>query len=114
MFDIGALRPLLADLGCDRLHRFGVAKRRTCERMLFNYWRAGMTLRNSGPLSNLAARLGHSTNSRLLIVNCDDLGSSHSAHVATFRSMVYGVATSDHNGPMSLGTCSRTLPLACT
>ena len=53
-----------------------------------------MTLRNSGPLSNLAARLGHSANSRLLIVNCDDLGSSHSANVATFRSIVYGVATS--------------------
>ena len=49
---------------------------------------------NSGPLSNLAARLGHSANSRLLIVNCDDLGSSHSANVATFRSIVYGVATS--------------------
>jgi predicted glycoside hydrolase/deacetylase ChbG (UPF0249 family) len=53
-----------------------------------------MTLRNSGPLSNLAARLGHSENARLLIINCDDLGSSHSANVATFRSIVYGVATS--------------------
>ena len=53
-----------------------------------------MTLRSSGPLSNLVARLGHSANSRLLIVNCDDLGSSHSANVATFRSIVYGVATS--------------------
>jgi predicted glycoside hydrolase/deacetylase ChbG (UPF0249 family) len=62
--------------------------------MLFNYLRAGMTSRNLGPLSNLAARLGHGANSRLLIVNCDDLGSSHSANVATFRSIVYGVATS--------------------
>ena len=53
-----------------------------------------MTLRDSGPLSNLAVRLGHSADSRLLIVNCDDLGSSHSANVATFRSIVYGVATS--------------------
>ncbi len=53
-----------------------------------------MTLRDSGPLSTLAARLGHSANSRLLIVNCDDLGSSHSANVATFRSIIYGVATS--------------------
>lgn len=53
-----------------------------------------MTLRDSGSLSNLAVRLGQSANSRLLIVNCDDLGSSHSANVATFRSIVYGVATS--------------------
>jgi predicted glycoside hydrolase/deacetylase ChbG (UPF0249 family) len=53
-----------------------------------------MTARNLGPTSNLAARLGHSANCRLLIVNCDDLGSSHSANVATFRSIVYGVATS--------------------
>jgi hypothetical protein len=56
--------------------------------MLFSYWRAGTTLRDSGPLSNLAVRLGQSANSRLLIVNCDDLGSSHSANVATFRSIV--------------------------
>src|ERR1700722_18822739 len=62
--------------------------------MLFNCWRAGMTLRNSGPLSNLAARLRSSPDSRLQIVNCDDLGSSHSANVAAFRSIVYGVATS--------------------
>lgn len=43
---------------------------------------------------SLAERLGHGPADRLLIVNCDDLGSSHSANVATFRSMVYGVATS--------------------
>jgi hypothetical protein len=43
---------------------------------------------------SLAERLGHGPEDRLLIVNCDDLGSSHSANVATFRSMVYGVATS--------------------
>jgi predicted glycoside hydrolase/deacetylase ChbG (UPF0249 family) len=42
----------------------------------------------------LVERLGYAPQSRLLIVNCDDLGSSHSANVATFRSMVYGVATS--------------------
>lgn len=42
----------------------------------------------------LAERLGFGAEDRLLIVNCDDLGSSHSANVATFRSMVYGVATS--------------------
>jgi predicted glycoside hydrolase/deacetylase ChbG (UPF0249 family) len=38
--------------------------------------------------------LGYGPEDRLLIVNCDDLGSSHSANVATFRSVVYGVATS--------------------
>ena len=43
---------------------------------------------------NLVERLGYRPESRLLIVNCDDLGSSHSANVATFRSMVYGVASS--------------------
>lgn len=43
---------------------------------------------------SLAERLGYEPEDRLLIVNCDDLGSSHSANVATFRSMVYGVATS--------------------
>src|SRR6202521_4107481 len=43
---------------------------------------------------NLAERLGFGPESRLLIVNCDDLGSSHSANVATFRSMVSGLATS--------------------
>jgi predicted glycoside hydrolase/deacetylase ChbG (UPF0249 family) len=42
----------------------------------------------------LAERLGFGPDSRLLIINCDDLGSGHSANVATFRSMVYGVATS--------------------
>jgi predicted glycoside hydrolase/deacetylase ChbG (UPF0249 family) len=43
---------------------------------------------------SLAERLGHGWEDRLLIVNCDDLGSSHSANVATFRAMVDGVATS--------------------
>jgi predicted glycoside hydrolase/deacetylase ChbG (UPF0249 family) len=42
----------------------------------------------------LAERLGHRRDDRLLIVNCDDLGSSHSANVATFQSMAYGIATS--------------------
>jgi predicted glycoside hydrolase/deacetylase ChbG (UPF0249 family) len=43
---------------------------------------------------SLVERLGYGPERRLLIVNCDDLGSSHSANVATFRSMVYGVASS--------------------
>jgi chitin disaccharide deacetylase len=53
-----------------------------------------MTFGVSNQVRNLAARLGYGPDDRLLIVNCDDLGSSHSANIATFRSMVYGVATS--------------------
>ncbi len=44
--------------------------------------------------STPAERLGYRPESRLLIINCDDLGSSHTANIATFRSMIYGVATS--------------------
>jgi len=43
---------------------------------------------------SLAERLGYGPDDRLLIVNCDDLGCSHSANLATFRSMTCGVATS--------------------
>jgi predicted glycoside hydrolase/deacetylase ChbG (UPF0249 family) len=43
---------------------------------------------------NLAERLGHKPDARLLIVNCDDLGSSHAANVATLRAFDEGVATS--------------------
>lgn len=42
----------------------------------------------------LAERLGYGADDRLLIVTCDDLGSSHNANVATLRSIVDGVATS--------------------
>lgn len=43
---------------------------------------------------SLAERLGYGPTDRLLIINCDDLGSSHSANVAALRSMTEGVATS--------------------
>ena len=43
---------------------------------------------------SLAERLGYGPQDRLLIINCDDLGSSHSANLATFRAMTDGVATS--------------------
>ncbi|ARR57575.1 hypothetical protein HY78_29080 (plasmid) [Rhizorhabdus wittichii DC-6] len=42
----------------------------------------------------LSERLGFGPEDRLLIVNCDDLGSSHSANVAAFRAITYGLATS--------------------
>lgn len=45
-------------------------------------------------IGSLAQRLGFSPGARLLIVNCDDVGSSHSANVAAFRAMTYGIATS--------------------
>ena len=43
---------------------------------------------------SLAERLGHPAGARLLIVNCDDLGSSHAANLATLRAFEAGVATS--------------------
>lgn len=43
---------------------------------------------------SLAERLGYGPEDGLLIVNCDDLGVTHSANVASYRSLVYGVATS--------------------
>lgn len=47
------------------------------------------------PATNrLVERLGYRADTRLLIVNCDDLGVSHAANVATYRAMVEGVATS--------------------
>lgn len=43
---------------------------------------------------SLVERLGHKAGDKLLIVNCDDLGSSHSANLATIRALSEGVATS--------------------
>ena len=59
-----------------------------------------MTLPNLGRFSNLAARLGHNENTRLLIVNCDDLGSSQQRPLHRVR----GRDQRDHDGPMPLGT----------
>jgi predicted glycoside hydrolase/deacetylase ChbG (UPF0249 family) len=42
----------------------------------------------------LAERLGYGADARLLIVNCDDFGSSHGANVATMRAFGAGIATS--------------------
>src|SRR5438552_4611590 len=44
--------------------------------------------------TSLAERLGYRADDRLLIINCDDLGVSHAANVATFDAMANGVATS--------------------
>jgi len=42
----------------------------------------------------LAERLGYAPDAKLLIVNCDDLGSSRSANVAVYEALRDGVATS--------------------
>ena len=45
-------------------------------------------------MPSLAERLGYVADAHLLIVNCDDIGSSHSANVASERAMRHGIATS--------------------
>lgn len=45
-------------------------------------------------MSDLAARLGYAPDDRLLIINCDDLGSSHAANRAAYRALSGGIATS--------------------
>ena len=45
-------------------------------------------------MATLAERLGHAPDAKLLIVNCDDLGSTHAANVAIYDALRHGVATS--------------------
>jgi len=45
-------------------------------------------------MPTLAERLGYSPDARLIIINCDDIGSSHSANVACETAMRDGIATS--------------------
>jgi predicted glycoside hydrolase/deacetylase ChbG (UPF0249 family) len=42
---------------------------------------------------SLASRLGHSDDSRLVIISCDDLGSCHGATVGVYKAIREGVAT---------------------
>lgn len=44
--------------------------------------------------TTLAERLGYRAGDRLIIVNCDDIGSSHAANLASLQAMETGVATS--------------------
>lgn len=46
-----------------------------------------------GPMALLAERLGHSADAKLLIISCDDLGSSHAANEGVFGAIRDGVAT---------------------
>jgi predicted glycoside hydrolase/deacetylase ChbG (UPF0249 family) len=45
-------------------------------------------------MPSLAERLGYAADARLIIINCDDLGSSHSANVASEAALRGGIATS--------------------
>jgi predicted glycoside hydrolase/deacetylase ChbG (UPF0249 family) len=45
-------------------------------------------------VATLAERLGYPPDGRLLIVNCDDLGSSHAANVGIYECLREGIATS--------------------
>ncbi|MEY2570284.1 MAG: hypothetical protein QOE63_634 [Acidimicrobiaceae bacterium] len=45
-------------------------------------------------MTTLAERLGYGPDDRLLIINCDDLGSSYSANVGCYESLRDGLATS--------------------
>ncbi len=45
-------------------------------------------------VSELAERLGHGADARLLIVTCDDLGLSHATNVGTYQALRDGIATS--------------------
>jgi hypothetical protein len=46
------------------------------------------------PTQSLAERLGYGADARLVILNCDDLGSSHAANLAALDATTRGVATS--------------------
>ncbi|HEU5302766.1 MAG TPA: polysaccharide deacetylase family protein [Acidimicrobiia bacterium] len=45
-------------------------------------------------MTTLVERLGHAADAKLVIINCDDLGSSRSANVATYDSLRNGAASS--------------------
>src|SRR5262249_30108309 len=45
-------------------------------------------------VSNLAERLGYAPDAKLLVINCDDLGSTRSANVGVYDALRNGVATS--------------------
>jgi chitin disaccharide deacetylase len=55
--------------------------------------RLGATVRTVTS-TTLAERLGYGPDDRLLIINCDDLGSSHAANVGVYEALREGLATS--------------------
>ena len=47
----------------------------------------------SAPELSLAERLGYTANTRLVIISCDDLGSSHASNEGVCDALRHGVAT---------------------
>ena len=45
-------------------------------------------------MATLAERLGYGPDDRVLLINCDDLGSCHAANVGIYEALRDGVATS--------------------
>jgi chitin disaccharide deacetylase len=45
-------------------------------------------------MDSLAERLGFTADDRVLVINCDDLGSSHAANVGVYEALRAGIATS--------------------
>ena len=45
-------------------------------------------------MATLAERLGYAADDRLLIINCDDLGSSHAANTGVYEALRTGIGTS--------------------
>src|SRR5688500_12731762 len=56
--------------------------------------RAPRRTRRFASVTSLAERLGYPADAKLLILNCDDLGSSHAANVGVYESLREGLATS--------------------
>ena len=64
------------------------------------------------PAKSLVERLGYDADARLLIINCDDVGSSHAANLACHEAMTAGVATSAPS-PYSPGGSERQRTSTC-
>lgn len=64
-------------------------------------------------VASLAERLGHSATAKLLIISCDDLGSSHAANEGVFGALHDGIATCASimvPAPWARDAASRVLP----
>jgi hypothetical protein len=53
-----------------------------------------MDTQAAAPGASLVERLGYARDARLVILNCDDLGSSHAANLAALEAVEQGLATS--------------------
>ena len=55
-------------------------------------------------VTTLAERLGHSPDSRLVIINSDDLGLCHAANTGTYESLRQIVHQCDAHGSLRMGS----------